>query len=67
MVGHRHALKSKRLKGYDQLCFQQSASDSTRPEINISACSLRESLMQSDVGDLNSAARLEHASDFREG
>jgi len=50
-----------------ELCFQQSAGDSTRPQIDVTQSAVRERLADDNVGDLDTAARLEHTGDFGHG
>lgn len=45
----------------DELCFQQSACDSTRPQIDVSERVVGKDLSNDDVGDLDAAPWLEDA------
>src|SRR6266542_5236148 len=45
------------------LCFQQSAGNSAGPEVDVAAPLLADRVLDRDVGDLNPAARREHASE----
>ena len=55
--------------GFDDcphLCFQQSAGNSTCPEVDLFLGCLRDRLLHDNVGDLEPAARLEDPSDLTE-
>lgn len=47
-----------------QLCLQQSAGDSALPEIDVSFRARRDGLLDEDVTDLKTAARLEYTRHF---
>ncbi len=49
----------------DELCFQQSASDSTGPEIDVMQRAVGQYLANDDVGDLHASAWFEDAGEFR--
>ena len=51
----------------DDLCFQQSACDSTGPQVDVAQRALREDLADDDVGDLQAAAGFENARDLADG
>ena len=48
------------------LCFQQSSGDSTGPEVDVATPLLADRSLNGDVGELDAAARLEHAVQFGE-
>ncbi len=50
-----------------QLCLQQSAGNSTSPEVNVLFCLLGHRLLHQDIADLEAATRLEHASHLAQG
>ena len=52
------------LKQLDELCFQQSACDSTRPEVEVAQRVVRQGFTDDDVGHLHAAAGLEDAGDL---
>ena len=47
-----------------KLCIQQSAGDSTLPEIDVSFPFVRDCFLHKDVADLKATARLEHPRHF---
>ena len=47
-----------------KLCLQQSAGDSTLPEIDVLFAFVRDCFLHEDVADLKATARLEHARHF---
>src|SRR5262245_24160527 len=53
-----------RSKYVDHLCFQQSAGDSTGPQVDIAEAVLRQDFADDDVANLRPAAGLEHARDL---
>ena len=59
-VGDPQIDEARITKHRNQLCFQQSAGDSTRPQINVLARVLRQIFGKHDVGYLGTAARSEH-------
>ena len=50
----------------DELCFQQSARDSTGPEIDISFRRFGHGFLNDDVADLDSSVWLQYAADLAE-
>ena len=62
-----HVGKSGLRERRDQLCFQQSAGDSTGPEIDILARVLRQLDAEHDVRDLYSASRFQDTLDLGDG
>lgn len=52
------------LKCCNELCFQQSACDSTGPQVDVTQRLVREHLADHDVGDLDAAPGLEDAGDL---
>ena len=60
-VGDCHIAKSGRGEDLDELCFQQSAGNSTGPEIDIAERFVRQHFADDDVGDLHAAGRFEDA------
>jgi hypothetical protein len=49
-----------------KLCVQQSASNSARPQINLSLCFFRDGLLNQDISDLYSSAWPQHPVHFAE-
>ena len=47
-----------------KLCFEQSAGNSARPQINLSLCPLRNRPGDKDIGDLKPSTRSQHTEHF---
>jgi len=60
-------VEPRRTKHLDELCFQQSACDSTRPEVDVTKRAVGQDFPNDDVGDLRTPARLEHSGDLGDG
>ena len=56
-TGDGHGAESAGLERLDKLCFQQSAADSTGPEIDVTQRTVGQHFADDDVGDLH-ACRL---------
>jgi hypothetical protein len=57
--------KASLLDGVQVLPFQESAANSSSPQINVGLGSVGDSLVDYDVGQVKTAARLQGAEDFR--
>jgi hypothetical protein len=53
-----------RLEDADELCFQQSTGDSTRPEIDVSERAVGKDLADDNVRDLRASAWFQHTRDL---
>jgi hypothetical protein len=62
--GDNARTESRRLKRVDHLCFQQSAGDSTGPEVDVAKRLVGQDLSDDDIGDLGPASGFEHAGDL---
>src|SRR5262249_55661904 len=51
----------------DHLCFQQSAGDSTGPEVDVAQRAVGQDFSNDNVCDLQATARFEHTRDFGNG
>ncbi len=65
--GDSRLRETGRLESTDELCFQQSAGDSTRPEIDVPERVVRKDLANDDVRNLDAAPWLEDARDLGDG
>lgn len=63
----RNVAESRGCEHGDDLCFQQSPGNSTRPEVDVAQRAVRQRRPDDDVGDLHTTAGLEHASDLGDG
>jgi hypothetical protein len=63
-TGDGHVAEPCRGEHIDELCFQQSASDSTGPEIDVAQRRVGENFADDDVGDLRASTWLEDTGDF---
>ena len=61
LVGHDYVGEADQPRVLSPLCFQQSTSNSTAPEVDVVLRLLRDLLVDQDVADLDAAARLEDA------
>lgn len=59
--------KTSRAHGAEQLCIQQSAGNSARPEGNIIQCAIGYLPFNENIADLQSSARLEDAEPLAQG
>jgi hypothetical protein len=59
-------VESRRGKHLDELCLQQSAGDSTSPEIDVTERALGQHFPDDDVGDLRVSAGLQDTGDLRD-
>lgn len=64
---HAHIFKAQVAQISNQLRLRQSAGDSTRPQVNVSARVLIESGVEHNIGKLQPTARTQHAADFGKG
>lgn len=65
-VARLDALEAVMLEPGGVLCFQQSACDSTGPEVDVAAALLADGLLDRHVCELDAPARLEHAVELGE-
>ena len=62
--GYLEVQKTSRTYDRLQLCFQQSAGDSTGPQVDVILCLLRHRLLNQYIPDLYPAAWLEYSVHF---
>jgi hypothetical protein len=64
---HTGLLESRGSKRRDKLCFQQSAGDSTGPEVDVSDHRFGQLPPDDDVGELHAAIRFQHSGNLVDG
>ena len=65
--GDPHILESQTNPDGDELCLRQSAGDSTRPQVDVRPDVLAQVGLNHNVGELQPAARPQHAGNLSEG
>jgi hypothetical protein len=66
-MGDSHVAETSGGEDGDKLCFQQSTSDSTSPEIDVPPGRFGQFDAEHDVGHLQAPARLEDTADLLDG
>ena len=64
LVENAYVRESSSREDANELCFQQSTGDSTRPQVDVSKCAVGQDFADHDVRNLRAPATLEHACDL---